>query len=215
MDKLSTVMAVEQAVKQRSLGEGSGHDWWHIDRVRNMALHLASEEKADAYVTELAALLHDVDDWKFSENPAELPEVKHIMAEALVPEKLQERIATIIHETSFKGAGVQTPISSIESACVQDADRLDAIGAIGVARAFAFGGAKQRPLFEPEIAPENHDDFAAYQQNGGHTINHFYEKLLLLKDRMQTKTGKLMAFERHAFMEVYLERFMAEWNGDA
>ena len=121
-------------------------------------------------------------------------------------------VCEIIAAVTFKGAGVPTPTRTLEAAVVQDADRLDAIGAIGVARAFAFGGAKGRLLFDPETPPVSHESFAAYQRNSGPTINHFYEKLLLLKDRMQTPAGRRLAAERHAFLEHFLRQFFAEWS---
>lgn len=124
-----------------------------------------------------------------------------------------DHVASIIAGLSFKGAGVETPMPTIEGRCVQDADRLDAIGAIGIARAFAYGGHKGRELYDPAVPPQPHDSFEAYKKNSGPTINHFYEKLLLLKDRMGTATGKRLAARRHGVLEGFLEEFIAEWNG--
>jgi uncharacterized protein len=122
-------------------------------------------------------------------------------------------VQTVIREVSFKGLGVATPVTSIEAALVQDADRLDAIGAIGIARAFAYGGHMGRPLHDPAVAPVEHNSFASYQKNSAPTLNHFYEKLLHLKDRLNTDAGRKVAHERHAFMEAYVARFLAEWDG--
>jgi uncharacterized protein len=130
-----------------------------------------------------------------------------------VPPATIDHVCEIVAGLSFKGAGVATPMRSLEGQCVQDADRLDALGAIGVARTFAYGGHKGQPLHDPEAQPELHASFDAYKRGGGSSINHFYEKLLLLKDRMNTSAGKRLAAERHAFMERYLEQFHAEWAG--
>ena len=195
--------------------ECSGHDWWHTKRVSQIALKLAQKEGADAQICELAALLHDVGDHKLHGNNPEKGEafLKKWINENL-PEEIGLRIFQIISAVSYKGAEVETPTSSIESAVVQDADRLDAIGAIGIARAFAFGGSKGRQMHNPEIKSESHQDFHSYRNSQGPTINHFYEKLLLLKDRMQTKSGKKMAVERHQFMEGFLDQFFKEWAGE-
>ena len=195
-------------------GEGSGHDWWHIHRVRNNALQLAKAEGADERITELAALLHDIADHKFHDGDLAIgpARVKKLLLQHGYDLEVAEQVAIIISEVSFKGAGVTTPVSSIEAACVQDGDRMDAIGAIGVARAFAYGGNKNRLMFDPSNQPELHDSFEAYRKDDGPTINHFYEKLLLLKDRMQTTSGKAMAQQRHDFMKTFLDQFYAEWG---
>ena len=210
--------------------EGTGHDWHHINRVRNNALKIAKAENsakastpeeakaegADLFVVEVAALLHDIADHKFYNHDLTVgPErAREMVLEETHDTELADRIATIVSEISFKGAGVETPVSSLEAAVVQDADRLDALGAIGIARAFAYGGHKNRPIYDPEVQSTLHDNFEDYAKKGTHTINHFYEKLLLLKDRMNTTTGKQMAAERHRFMEEYLEQFYAEWKGE-
>jgi len=202
-------------VRERMEGEGTGHDWWHVDRVRRVALRLAEEEGADPFVVELAALLHDVADHKFHGGDETAgPRAAREWLEALgVEEATVEHVCTIIAELSFKGAGVATPMSTREGEVVQDADRLDAIGAIGVARTFAFGGSRGRPLHDPEAAPEAHASFAAYKASRGPTINHFHEKLLLLRDRMNTAAARRVAEERHRFMEEFLDRFQREWDG--
>src|SRR4051812_25940365 len=196
-------------------GEGSGHDWFHVERVRNTALRIAHEEGADVFVVELAALLHDVADWKFAggDHEAGPRAARGGLLSLGGPQQTNDEVGVIIARLSFKGAGVETPMSTIEGQCVQDADRLDAIGAIGIARAFAYGGHQGRAMYDPAISPEPHASFEAYKKNAGPTINHFYEKLLLLKDRMNTATGKRMAAERHVVLEEFLEEFFAEWVG--
>ncbi|MCZ4407546.1 HD domain-containing protein [Cryomorphaceae bacterium 1068] len=212
---MSLVESIVELVKATFEGEGTGHDWYHIDRVRKVALKLAQSEGADMEVVELAALLHDIADHKFHDNDltAGPAKAKSIILEYGGDQELADRVSTIITETSFKGAGVETPVSSIESAVVQDADRLDAIGAIGIARTFAYGGHRNQPIHDPVLEPTLHGNFEAYAKTRTSTINHFYEKLLLLKDRMNTNSGKGMAEERHAFMESFLEQFHREWEG--
>lgn len=200
-------------IRERLAGDASGHDWWHIDRVRRTAVALAREEGADAAVCELAALLHDIADWKFhagDETAGPRAAEAWLRSHEASPVVI-EHVTAIIAGVSFKGAGVATEMPTLEGRCVQDADRLDAIGAIGIARAFAFGGAFGRAMFDPEHPPEWHADFTAYKTKSGPTINHFYEKLLLLKDRMQTTTGRRWAAERHVVMVEFLERFYREW----
>lgn len=196
-------------------GEGSGHDWWHIHRVRNTALKLARDEGADLFITELGALLHDIADHKFhggDENAGPLAAEAFLRSIKTEPEVISE-VCTIIREVSYKGAGVATPVSSKEAAVVQDADRLDAIGAVGIARTFAYGGYSGQPMHDPDLNPQLHEDFDSYKSNRSSTINHFYEKLLLLKDRMNTESGRRMAEDRHNYMQNYLKRFMEEWQG--
>jgi uncharacterized protein len=203
-------------VRELLSGEGSGHDWFHVERVGRTALAIAQEEGANLFVVELAALLHDVADWKFAGGDHEAgPRAARAWLGSLgVASDVIDHVSRIIAGLSFKGAGVATPMSTIEGQCVQDADRLEALGAIGIARAFAYGGHKGRPLYDPAIPPEPHASFEAYKKNAGPTINHFYEKLLLLKDRMSTKTGQRLAAARHAFLELFLEQCFAEWNGE-
>jgi uncharacterized protein len=196
-------------------GEGTGHDWWHIERVRRMALRLAAEEGADPWVTELAALLHDIADHKFHGGDETAgPRAARAWLESLrVDAAVVDHVCDIIARLSFKGAGVATPMASPEGRVVQDADRLDAIGAIGIARAFAYGGSRGRPLHDAETAPEHHASFAAYRDSAGATTAHFHEKLLLLRDRLNTGAARRVAEGRHAFMEAFLARFAAEWEG--
>jgi len=166
-------------------------------------------------VVEAGALLHDIADHKFHDGDASIgPKVaKEILDDEGVGEGQAKKIVQIVEEISFKGAGVPTPMTSLEGKIVQDADRLDAIGAIGIARTFAYGGNKNRPIYNPNIKAVCHTSFAAYKTSTAPTINHFYEKLLLLKDLMNTKKGKQMAEKRHAFMEEFLSRFYMEWDG--
>ena len=203
-------------VKNKLEGEGSGHDWWHILRVYNNALDIAEKEKdCDIFVIELAALLHDIADWKFHDGNldkgSEISET--FLTELNVPKETTAHISEIIKNISFKGANVKNTITTKEGMIVQDADRLDAIGAIGIGRAFAYGGFMKREMYNPDIPYEIHNTFEEYKSKNGSTINHFYEKLLLLKDKMNTKTGKEKAEKRHEFMCSFLDEFYSEWDG--
>jgi len=209
------VQRTAEHVRSLLSGEGSGHDWWHIHRVWNSARAIGRDEQVKMAVVELASLLHDIADWKFhhgdeTEGPRK---AREWMDSLSVDKNTIDHVCTIIEELSFKGAGTPTPMSTREGMVVQDADRLDAIGAIGIARAFAYGGYKKRTLFDPETLPAMHASFDEYKKSAGTTINHFHEKLLLLKDRMNTATAKRIADERHRFMEEYLRRFHEEWSG--
>ncbi|MCA9524452.1 MAG: HD domain-containing protein [Myxococcales bacterium] len=208
------IAATEDAVRRAMAGDASGHDFWHIDRVRRMALRLAEAEGAERLVVELAALLHDVDDWKLRPDPDAPSRLEAIVLEIEIPAALAARVRQVIDEVSFRGAGVATPVSTIEAAVVQDADRLDAIGAIGIARAFAFGGSRRRALYDPNVEPRVHGSFASYQKDEGTTLNHFYEKLLLLRARLNTRAARTIAEGRHAYLEGFVARFLAEWEGE-
>lgn len=222
-DPNDMVRRTEAFVKEHLAAEpgaaASGHDWWHVWRVRRLALTIAREEGAgaDPLVVELAALLHDVGDWKFrgGDEAAGPREAAAWLRSLGVDEATVGRVAAVVGEVSFKGAAVATPTASPEAAAVQDADRLDAIGAIGVARAFAFGGARGRALHDPARPPTAHGTVAAYRDSAGSTLNHFSEKLLLLAGRMQTTTGSRLATERHRYLAEFVARFAAEWEGDA
>jgi len=209
----SITKATEKYIKSQFQSDSSGHDWWHIYRVRNLALHLADREGGDRFVIEMAALLHDLDDWKINAENTE-PRTKAWLEKQSISTGIARKIIQIIDEVSFKGAGVETPVSTLEAMVVQDADRLDAIGAIGIARTFAYGGNKGRLLYDPDVSPELHNSFDSYKKTSAPTINHFYEKLLLLKDRLNTETAKKVAAGRHRFMETFLERFFNEWKGE-
>ena len=204
-------------VRAGSEGEGSGHDWWHVHRVWANARALAAEERVDGLVVELAALLHDIADWKFHDGDlgagprAARAWLEHLGADASVV----DRVADIVGRVSYKGAGVPDDMPSLEGQVVQDADRLDAMGAIGIARAFAYGGHADRPIHDPDITVVLHDEPQAYAASRSGSLNHFPEKLLLLRDRMHTTSGRRIADERHAYMAAFVERFLAEWDGAA
>ena len=202
----------ENFVKQSMKGDSSGHDWWHIHRVRNIAINIAIKENADVFIVELAALLHDISDWKFSDEKEnkEQSKVKIWLEQMKVQLNFISHICEIINDLSFKGAGVSSNMKTLEGKIVQDADRLDAIGAIGIARTFAYGGSKGREIYNPEIKPVFHATSEDYKKTTAPTLNHFFEKLLLLKDLMNTKTAKQMANERHLFMEQFLTIFFME-----
>jgi uncharacterized protein len=211
----SLLLNIRQDVKLIFEGEGSGHDWWHIYRVTETAKSIAKAENANLFIVELAALLHDVGDHKlFKEENAQEVLISKILNKYNCTQELINEMLEIVKSVSFKGANVVTNPTSLEGKIVQDADRLDAIGAVGIARAFAYGGHNNRLLYNPEDKPELHNDFDSYKNSKGHTINHFYEKLLLLKDRMQTATGKELAKERHQVMESFLLQFYKEWEGN-
>ena len=216
MNKQSILQQTEQYVRKELSGESSGHDWWHIHRVRNLALSIAREEETDLFIVEMAALLHDIGDPKLYDDDTTI-------APKLIGSKLDElgvvdperkSIIYIIGNMSFsKSLEGKEVDKSKEFMVVQDADRLDAIGAVGIARTFAFGGNKNRLIYDPNILPNSNLTPDQYRKAEGHTINHFYEKLFLLKDRMNTDTAKKMAGERHKFMESFLEQFYGEWDG--
>jgi uncharacterized protein len=206
-----TILFVKTTLAQ---AEG-GHDWFHIERVYKNALLIAESEKCDMEIVQLGALLHDIADSKFHNGDETIgPKTARTFLEAQnVSSETIDHVIAIIENISFKGGRVERKFFSIELDIVQDADRLDAIGAIGIARTFNYGGFKNRTLYNPEIAPNLSMTKEEYKKNEAPTINHFYEKLLLLKDKMNTKTGKQIAQERHSFMEDFLEQFYAEWEG--
>jgi len=204
---------ISSPVKDACKNDSSGHDWWHIYRVVNLAKYIGEKEGANLEIVELAALLHDLDDWKLNESDgSHLPKARKILSENGYSNETIITILGIIDEVSFKGAGVETKPSTLEAMVVQDADRLDAIGAIGIARTFAYGGHKSQPLHDPDLKPNLHASFDEYKKTRTSTINHFYEKLLLLKDRLNTPAAKQLAEKRHQFMKQFLEQFYSEWN---
>lgn len=202
------IQALAERVQRESIAEGS-HDWWHVWRVWQLARRIGRAEGADLEVVELAALCHDLEDWKYEHTP----KIKPILNELGVPSQTTSQVLGICQSISFKGAGVADEMPTLEGQVVQDADRLDAIGAIGIARCFAFGGARSRSLYDPTDSPELHASFAAYQSKSGSSLNHFYEKLFLLKDRMHTPTARAMAEARHHYMEGFVQQFLTEWEG--
>ena len=204
---------LESRVRAQMQADSTGHDWWHVDRVRRTALSICEAEGGDRDRVELIALLHDVDDWKLKDQTEIGCIAYDWLVELGVSAEDGEDICSIIDRISFKGSGVAEEMTSLEGQIVQDADRLDAIGAIGIARCFAYGGAKGRAIFDPELPPVQHQTFAEYQAKSGPSLNHFHEKLLHLKDRLNTSAARAMARERHAFLEQFLAQFQREWSG--
>ena len=205
---------VEFVKKELADAEG-GHDWWHIYRVWQLSRHIAAAESVNILVVELGALLHDIADSKFHGGDESIGPAKarQFLQSISVPADVIQHVTDIIENISFKGGHQTGKFSSAELNVVQDADRLDALGAIGIARTFNYGGFKNRTLYDPAVKPDLHMTKEQYKHSTAPTINHFYEKLLLLKDRMNTSTGRKMAEERHLFMEQFLERFYKEWEG--
>lgn len=212
MDKVAIIEKTKEHVQTILTQYDASHDWSHIERVWRMARYLAKKEQADLFIVELAALLHDIDDWKFNQN-SEISKAKNWLCHLQLPQNVISQVCHIVENVTFKGNRVQTDLpKSIEEAVVQDADRLDAIGAIGVARAFSYGGYKKRPLYDPIIQSAQHTTFDEYKKHEGTTLNHFHEKLFLLKDKMNTNSAKKIAEERHVFMENFVSQFLHEWN---
>jgi len=203
-------------VKEKLENAEGGHDWFHIERVYKNTLLIAKNEACNTAVVQLGALLHDIADSKFHDGDETVgPRVaREFLESENVDEEIIEHVVNIIENISYKGGNFVKKFSSIELNVVQDADRLDAIGAIGIARTFNYGGFKNRTLYDPEIAPNSSMSKEEYKNNDSPTLNHFYEKLLLLKDKMNTETGKQIAQERHRYMEGFLSQFYAEWEGE-
>jgi uncharacterized protein len=214
MDEQAVIIGVADEVRERLAGESSGHDWRHVDRVWQMAERLARGADANGLVVQLAALLHDIADWKLHDGDDTVgPRVARSLLDKYgLPGETIDAVCAVIPEISFKGAGVATEPSTLKGRIVQDADRLDAIGAIGIARAFAYGGHAGQELYDPGRPPVMHTSKEAYITNRGPTVNHFYEKLLLLKDRFNTLQARQIAQQRHEFMESYLHQFFEELN---
>ncbi len=212
MDIERIIDDTKQFVKQTLQNAEGGHDWWHIYRVWHNAKKIANEEQADRFVVELGALLHDIADSKFHDGDESVgPRIaRKFLAEQHVPNEITEHVVNIIENISFKGGKETQNFRSIELDIVQDADRLDAIGAIGIARAFSYGGFKNRKIYDPSVPPNLNKTKEEYKRGEDPTINHFYEKLLLLKDRMNTPAGRKLAEQRHDFMCLYLEQFFFE-----
>ncbi len=215
MNEHAVIAQVETAIRARLEGEGSGHDWWHIERVRNTALVLAREEGADPFVTELAALVHDIADPKFHDGDETLgPAAARVLLNVCgAPAAVIDHVVDIVATISFRGAGVVTPMKTVEGRCAQDADRLDALGAIGIARCFAFGAHAGRPLYVPGEAPQLHQTTEAYRRGRSSSLLHFHEKLYLLPERMNTATARRVAGERVKVMQAFEEQFLTEWAG--
>jgi uncharacterized protein len=217
MNQEKIITATIAFVKKELKNAEGGHDWFHIQRVFKNSILISKDEKVDVFVVSLAALLHDIADPKFYNGDETIGPKK--ASEFLTDQKVSthdiDHVVRIIKHISFKNSfdKASKKFTSIELKVVQDADRLDAIGAIGIARCFNYGGFKNRTLYDPEIIPNLNMTKAQYKSSDAPTINHFYEKLLLLKGKMNTASGKKLATQRHAFMETYLQQFYAEWDG--
>ncbi len=212
---LNIIQKTIEFVKEKLENAESGHDWFHIERVYKNALLIAKNENCNIIVVELGALLHDIADSKFHDGDETIgpKTARNFLESQNVSEEIIRDVVFIIENISFKGGNFDKKTPSIELEIVQDADRLDAIGAIGIARTFNYGGFKNRQIYNPEILPNLEMTKEEYKNSNSPTINHFYEKLLLLKDKMNTETGKKIARKRHEFMEIFLEQFYDEWNG--
>jgi uncharacterized protein len=207
----NTICFAKESLKN---SEG-GHDWFHVERVYNLSKNIAKKENADLFVVALGALLHDIADSKFHDGDEHIGPKKaaFFLKEQQVDDAIIQHVVKIIENISFKGGNFSQKFCSLELNCVQDADRIDAIGAVGIARCFSYGGYKQRTLYNPEIKPNLAMSKEEYKKSTAPSINHFYEKLLLLKEKMNTTTGKKMALERHEFMQLFLDQFYKEWEG--
>lgn len=216
MTNQQTINKTTEFVKETLANQESGHGWWHIFRVFTIAVRIAKEENANIFVVKLASLLHDIADYKFNNGNYSINEqtARDWLNKLAIDSKIIEQVCQIINEVSFKGASDQSKPSSLESKIVQDADRLDALGAIGIARCFSYGGHKGREIYIPGEKPKQYLNFDQYRKNTSCSINHFYEKLLILTDKMNTQAGKKMAQKRHRFILKYLEQFFAEWQAD-
>ncbi len=216
MNKQEIIQNTVEFVKYTLSDAEGGHDWWHIYRVWKSAKHIAQHEEVDLFIVELGALLHDIADSKFHDGDEQIgPQKARVFLQSNhVDELVIDHIEKIISNISFKGGQLPQKFKSPELDVIQDADRLDAIGAIGIARTFNYGGHKGRSIYNPEIKPNLNITKEEYKNSDAPTLNHFYEKLLLLKDRMNTRTGRLMAEKRHDFMLAYLDQFYNEWDGE-
>ena len=216
MDQDRILKNTRRFVKQTLQNAEGGHDWFHILRVIKNASQIASGEDVDHFIVELGALLHDIADSKFHNGDETVgPTIaRRFLENQEVPADIINHVVKIIENISFKGGNIEQEFTSPELEVIQDADRLDALGAIGIARTFNYGGHKGRPLYDPAIKPNLNMSKEEYKASTAPTVNHFYEKLFLLKDRMNTETGRKIAERRHQFMELFLEEFYNEWGLD-
>lgn len=213
MDQARILQEAKKLVRAKLEQDSSGHDWWHIYRVTQTAKTIAKQEGADLFICELTALLHDMTDDKLNDNPEQAEaDLRAWLTGQGVTISIIEAVFDIIHTMSFKGGG-RPPMQTLEGKVVQDADRLDAIGAMGIARVFAYSGWKNRPIHDPDKKPRENLTEEEYRKGDDSAINHFYEKLLKLKDSMNTDYGRTMANGRHQYMEQYLQQFYEEWEG--
>ena len=216
MRDIEVLERVEGYLKEKFLDRGDAHDYWHMIRVYKVAREICAAEGGDLQVVSLAALLHDVADHKFlTSEECEEEKLKGVLDELEILGELREKIEEIILNLSYKGGTNRYEFDHLEGRIVRDADRLDSIGAIGVGRAFAYGGSKDRPMHDPLDKPKKFQSLEEYKKNNGSTINHFYEKLLKLRDGFYTETARKRAVRRHEFMEVFLNEFLLEWEGKA
>lgn len=214
MEQIVLIASVREHVKKQFLTHGADHDWFHIERVYNMAMHLQSKEGGNPTIVACAALLHDISDHKL--NGGIMNDGGRVTRELLLgldqTAEFANEVAQIVDGVSFKGAGIADAAFNLEVQLVRDADRLDAMGALGIARAFHFGGSRNRPFYQPDVHPSNHQTFEAYANDKSHTINHFHEKLLLLQERLHTKTAKEIGLQRHQLMQQFVDDFYHDWN---
>ena len=211
---MDLVERVADYIRARFLSESSGHDWHHIHRVWTLARQIAIQEGANQEIVELGALVHDIADWKFHGGDESVGprEAERLLIREGASKDVIGPVVEIVATISYKGAGVSTQMCTLEGQCVQDADRLDAIGAIGIARCFAYGGHAGRLIHDPDVPPVLHATAEAYKAAKGTSLNHFYEKLFLLKGRMNTSSGRALAEIRHEFMEDFVREFLIEWG---
>lgn len=214
--KKIAIRHITKFVKNKLKNDNTGHDWWHIERVSRLAKYIAKNEKTSVniFIVEVASLLHEMSDWKFlkDNNANGNKEIFRILKSFKIQRTDIEHIVDIVENLSFKGAYVASGMKTIEGKIVQDADRLDAIGAIGISRVFTYGGSKGVPIYDPSLKPHFHRTFLEYKTKKSTSINHFYEKLLLLINFMNTNTAKLLAHKRSEFMKIFLGRFFQEWG---
>lgn len=210
----SIVVQAAEFIRAKSIGDTTGHDWYHNYRVWKTAIYIAKQEGADLFVTELGALAHDIADFKFYGNDLQAgPRATRELLESYgLDEYIIKRVCHIVENVSFKGIAEENKMKSLEGFCVQDADRLDSLGMMAWVRTIEFGASRGRPMYDPNILPVENADFEAYKEAGKTSINHIYEKILHLKSLMNTKTGKILAEKRHKRVERYLEEFFEEWN---
>lgn len=215
MDNKTIINKTIEYVKSVLSEAEGGHDWWHIYRVWKLAIKIAQTEKVDMFIVELGALLHDIADSKFNNGDETVGphKAREFLRSLKINEEIVVHIENIISNISFSGGNHTQKFTSAELCVIQDADRIDALGAIGIARTFNYGGYKNREIYNPNIKPKLNMTKEEYKNSDAPSLNHFYEKLLLLKDRMNTETGKRMAEQRHIFMQQFLDEFHAEWSG--
>ncbi len=215
MDREVIIQKTIDFVKEVLSDAEGGHDWWHIYRVWNLSKHIARTEDVDMFIVELGALLHDIADSKFHDGDEEIgpKKARDFLSSLDIDENVIVHVENIIANISFKGGRHTQKFRSAELDVVQDADRLDALGAIGIARTFNYGGHKGREIYNPEIMPDLNMTREQYKSSNAPTINHFYEKLLLLKERMNTSAGRSIAEHRHRFVRQFLDEFHKEWDG--